>query len=525
MEKFYITTTLPYVNAAPHIGFALEIVHADIIARYHRMLGHEVFFNTGTDEHGLKIYRKAQEEGKEPQVYVDEWAARFKKLQQLLNISDDLHFIRTTDLEHMKAAQEFWRRCDKAGYIYKKVYEAKYCVGCELEKTDSELADGHCPLHPNLELEIINEENYFFKFSAFQKPLLELYEKYPDFVIPASRLKEIRTFVEGGLQDFSISRLKEKMPWGVPVPNDDKQVMYVWFDALVNYISTLGWPNDTKKFEEFWGTKEEPRAVQIAGKDNLRQQSAIWQAMLMAADLPASRHIWIHGFITSNGQKMSKSLGNVIDPAELIEKLKGLGLSADAAIDAFRYWLAREANTFEDSDYTWEKFVESYNANLANGLGNYVSRLVGLVVSDDVWPELEAGFSTDNLGADKLFLNYKKALANFNVKEGYDLLFAQTGSENYPEVFDNEPTPLNEPYISGATGTTFSVSVGNLYIQKSQLFNLGQEERKEKMQRPLKDLRKFALMIEPILPTASKRIMEVLKNKTKLTSPLFPRIS
>ncbi|HVY67898.1 MAG TPA: methionine--tRNA ligase, partial [Patescibacteria group bacterium] len=291
--KFYITTTLPYVNAKPHMGHAQEFVYADVIARYQRgILGKDVIFNTGTDEHGQKIYDKAREEGKEPQAYADEYAAKFGGLKQALNLSYN-RFIRTTDPHHVAAAQEFWRRCLKRGDIEKQNYRIKYCVGCELEKTDSDLDEnGRCPLHPNLELEIREEENYFFKFSKYQQPLLELYQAHPDFVVPDFRFREIQEFVKRGLQDFSISRLAAKMPWGIPVPGDDKHVMYVWFDALINYISTLGWPEDsgertgpsaeqagsalsTQRYSDFWP------GIQIAGKDNLRQQSAMWQAMLM----------------------------------------------------------------------------------------------------------------------------------------------------------------------------------------------------------------------------------------------------
>ncbi len=375
MEKnFYITTTLPYVNAAPHIGFALEIVQADIIARYERMKGSNVIFNTGTDEHGVKIYRKALEEKKDPQVYVDENAKKFDELKQALNLSYT-RFIRTTDPHHITAAQEFWKRCEASGDIEKKIYRVKYCVGCELEKTDSELQDGKCPIHPNLELEEIKEENYFFKFSTYEKKLLEWYETHPNFVLPDFRFNEIKQFVKNGLADFSISRLKEKMPWGVPVPGDDTQVMYVWFDALVNYVSTLGWPEDEKTFEKFWGRRDNPNAVQVAGKDNLRQQSAMWQAMLMSAGLPPSKQIIIHGFIISGGQKMAKSLGNVVDPFEIVKKY---------GTDALRFWIAHEMNTFEDGDFTEEKFVESYNANLANGIGNLTSRIMKMAISNDI---------------------------------------------------------------------------------------------------------------------------------------------
>lgn len=368
-KKFYITTTLPYVNADPHIGFALEIVEADALARYRTLMGDEVFFNTGTDEHGLKIYRKALEEGKDPQKYVDEHAEKFRKLKEKLGLFPDLHFIRTTDPHHRRAAQEFWKRCSAAGDIYKKNYEIKYCVGCELEKTGSELVDGRCPIHPNLEIEIINEENYFFRFSKYKGRLLQMYGEQPDFVVPDFRFNEIKAFVGRGLEDFSISRLKEKMPWGVEVPGDEKHVMYVWFDALVNYISVLGWPEEAKNFENFWGTAERPNAIQVAGKDNLRQQAAMWQAMLMSAGLPRARQVIIHGFILSAGQKMSKSLGNVIDPFVIVDEYGAAAL---------RYFLLRHIPQFEDGDFTIERFREVYNADLANGLGNLVARVMTL---------------------------------------------------------------------------------------------------------------------------------------------------
>ncbi|MBM3272166.1 methionine--tRNA ligase [Candidatus Kaiserbacteria bacterium] len=365
----YITTTLPYVNADPHIGFALEIVQADILTRHWAAQGHEVFFNTGTDEHGVKILRKAQERGIEPQAYVDEWAAKFRGLKEKLGLFDELQFIRTTDPHHEAAAQEFWRRCEANGDIYKKNYQVKYCVGCELEKTDSELVNGRCPIHPNLDIEIIDEENYFFRFSKYGPQLLDLYARRPDFVVPEYRFNEIRAFVARGLEDFSISRLKSKMSWGVPVPGDDEHVMYVWFDALVNYISTVGWPEDAAQFEALWGTEHSPNAIQVAGKDNLRQQSAMWQAMLMSAGLPSTKQVVIHGFITSGGQKMSKSLGNVIDPYVVVDEY---------GVDALRYFLARHIHPFEDSDFTMERFKEAYNADLVNGLGNLTARVMKL---------------------------------------------------------------------------------------------------------------------------------------------------
>lgn len=366
-KNFYITTTLPYVNAEPHIGFALEIVKADVIARYHRDQGDEVFFNTGVDEHGLKIYRKAEELGLETQTYCDQMASKFAELKIALNLSYD-NFIRTTDAKHITAAQEFWRRCLAKGDIYKKNYQVKYCVGCELEKTESELVDGKCPLHPNQELELIDEENYFFKFSKYQEALLAFYKEQPDFVKPAGRYNEIRKFVESGLSDFSISRLKNKMPWGVAVPDDDEQVMYVWFDALINYISCLDWPAEAK-FKQFWP------GTQICGKDNLRQQTAMWQAMLMSAGLPNSKQVLVNGFVTVDDQKMSKSLGNVVSPLELVAKY---------GTDAVRYYFLAEMNPFEDSDFSFAKFEARYQADLANGLGNLASRLAKLLEKNNI---------------------------------------------------------------------------------------------------------------------------------------------
>jgi len=364
-NNFYITTTLPYVNADPHLGHALEFIQADVIARYNRLKGQEVFFNIGTDEHGQKIYKTALEEGIDPQEFCDKYAARFKKLAEKLNISNT-NFIRTNDEHHITAAQEFWRRCFNNGDIEKKKYKVKYCVGCELEKTDSELEDGKCPLHSNKEIELREEENYFFKFSKYQDKLLELYKNQSDFVLPKEKMNEIRSFVENGLQDFSISRLKSKMPWGVAVPDDPDHIMYVWFDALVNYISAVGWPDDINKFNKWWP------AFQIAGKDNLRQQTAMWQAMLMSAGIKPSKQVLIHGFISLGGQKMSKTLGNVIDPFEIADKY---------GVDAFRHYLLAEIPTMKDGDFSIEKFEARYNSDLANGIGNLVARTVAMVAN------------------------------------------------------------------------------------------------------------------------------------------------
>lgn len=364
-KKFYLTTTLPYVNAEPHIGFALELVQADIIARYKRLCGMEVFFNTGTDEHGQKIAQKAAEEGRDVQEYVDDYAARFGKLKEQLSLSYDA-FIRTTSPRHTTAAAELWRRCVQAGDIYKKKYKGLYCVGDEAFIKESDLVDGKCPNHPSMVPVEIEEENYFFRLSAYQDKLLS-YLSCEDAILPGWRREEAITFVKGGLEDFSISREKARMGWGIPVPGDEGQVMYVWFDALTNYISTLGWPEDKDgNFKKFW---EEGEVVQMAGKDQVRFQSIMWQAMLMSGGIKNTDKVVYHGFITSGGQKMSKSLGNVIEP---------LALVSEYGTDAVRYFLARHVHSFDDTDVTPERFKEVYNADLANGLGNLVARVTTL---------------------------------------------------------------------------------------------------------------------------------------------------
>lgn len=388
-KNFYLTTTLPYVNADPHIGFALESVQADAIVRYRRLMGDTVFFTTGTDEHGQKIYQRAKEEGRDVQEYVDHFAGQFRKLQRALNLSYDA-FIRTTDERHIKAAQELWKRCEAAGDIYKKKYKGLYCVGDEAFLTESDIVDGKCPNHPNMELQEIEEENYFFRLSRYQEPILQYLQK-EGVILPEWRRQEAVNFVQKGLEDFSISREASRMDWGIPVPSDDSQVMYVWFDALTNYISTLGWPEDSEGFyKNFW---EKGETLQIAGKDQVRFQSIMWQAMLMSASLPTTDRVLYHGFITSGGQKMSKSLGNVIEPYALVDEY---------GTDAVRYFLLRHIHPFDDSDFTVERFKEAYNADLANGIGNVTSRIMTLAEKNLDAPishPERAGFPAEYTGA------------------------------------------------------------------------------------------------------------------------------
>jgi methionyl-tRNA synthetase len=468
-NNYYITTTLPYVNAEPHIGFGMEIVAADVLARYHRLLEEKVVFNTGTDEHGLKIYQKAIQENLEPQAYVDKYAAKFDELKTLLNLSYT-NFIRTTDESHIKAAQEFWKRCDENGDIYKKNYKINYCVGCELEKTDSELVESKCPLHPDRELEIIEEENYFFRFSKYEKALKNLYKENPEFVRPEGKYKEITSFVEEGLNDFSISRLRSKLPWGIPVPGDETQVMYVWFDALINYISTLGWPNEEGDFINFWP------GVQIAGKDNLRQQSAMWQAMLMSAGISTSKQILINGFITIDGKKMSKSLSNVITPRELVDKF---------SVDGARFLLLDMGPVHEDIDVTWEKLDNRYQSFLANGLGNTVSRVAAMCQKS----EFEFGESE--------------------------------------KILDSRVTENLEKY-------RFDMALGEIWaefksldqsIEETQPWKQEGDELETSLKSYVSKIRNIAFNLQPFLPeTAEKILLQFKGPKIAKEESLFPRL-
>ncbi len=465
----YITTTLPYVNSKPHIGFATELVRADAYARYCKLQGHEVFLNTGTDEHGQKICDKAQEEGMSPQEFVDSLVVDFKQLLPELGVLPEANFVRTTDEHHKKAAQEMWRRCKANRDIYKATHQVKYCKGCELEKTDSELEHGKCPLHPTTEIEVREEENYFFRFSKYQQALLDLYTSNPHFVVPDYRLAEIKKFVEGGLQDFSVSRLKTKMAWGVSVPDDEDHVMYVWFDALTNYISVTGWP-EKEDFGGWWP------GVQFAGKDNLRQQSAIWQAMLLSAGLPNSTQIFIGGFITSNGQKMSKSLGNVISPYEL---------TARYGTEATRYLLLRHVHPFEDTDVTWERLDEWYTANLVNGLGNLTARIMKMAET-----HLDAPVTVTDVTSMDV-----KALEHFEFQAVLDGIWAGIGAmDEY--ITENEPFKV--------------VKTDKVLAQ-------------EMIEKLVRDLHEIAESLVPFMPQTAEIILAAIKENKKPEN-LFARL-
>lgn len=360
MGKFYITTAIDYVNASPHIGHALEKVLTDVVARYHRLKGDNVFFLTGTDEHGTKIYRAAKDAGVDVKDFCDEKSNEFKRLARELNVSND-YFVRTTDKRHEEAAKKLWLACSRD--IYKSTYKGYYCVGCEAYLLERDLVDGLCPIH-GTKPDIIEETNYFFRLSAYRDKLLQFYDSNPDFIHPKERFNEVYSFVESGLEDISISRSKEKLVWGIEVPGDPEQVMYVWFDALTNYISAIGYADDEAMFSRYW-----PADVHVIGKDISRFHCILWPAMLMSGGLPLPEKVFIHGFLTVEGEKMSKSRGNVIDPFEVIDEF---------GADALRYYLVAEVPTTEDGDFSRKRFIEKYNSDLANDYGNSSYRMLKL---------------------------------------------------------------------------------------------------------------------------------------------------
>ncbi|MCD5381370.1 MAG: methionine--tRNA ligase [Candidatus Pacebacteria bacterium] len=467
----YITTTLPYVNASPHMGHALEFVQADTLARFWRLQDEDVFFNMGVDEHGQKVSRKADEEGVSRQNYVDKYASEVKELKSALNLSYD-NFIRTTDTAHKEAAQEMWRRCDAAGDIYKKKYTGLYCVGCEAFKIDTDLVEGKCPDHKT-EPEGVEEENYFFRLSKYQTFLEEFLSKEGS-VLPNWRRQEALKFVQGGLEDLSISREKSRMDWGVEVPGDDNHVMYVWFDALTNYISTLGWPKDFEgKFSKFW---EQGETLQLAGKDQVRFQVVIWQAMLKSVNLKATDTIFIHGFINSEGHKMSKSLGNVIDPYELVKKY---------GTDATRYIMLRHVHPVDDSDLTWEKMDEVYTANLVNGLGNLTARIMKMAET-----HLESPVTvTDKTTMDA------EALKHYQFQAVMDGIWAAIGAMD-------EYIAENEPF---------------------KVIKTEPEQAKEMIVKLVKDLQEIAESLVVFMPQTAETILQAIKENKKPEN-LFARL-
>lgn len=502
-EKFYITTSIPYVNSRPHLGHALEFIQADAIARWARLAGNEVFFLSGADEHGAKIVRAAQAAVKPIQEFVDENAAEFKKLIRELGISIS-DFIRTSDEKrHFPGVQLFWRRLSKSGDIYKKTYRGLYCVGHEAFVTQKDLVDGKCADH-GAEPEVVEEENYFFRLSKYGSAIQKAIESGEMKIYPEARKNEIISFIKSGLEDISVSRPAKDISWGIPVPDDATQTVYVWFDALLNYITALGFGGeDDSNFRKFW-----PADMEVIGKDILRFHAAIWPGMLLSAGLPLPKALLVHGFIHSGGQKMSKTLGNVADPFEIIQKY---------GRDATRYYLLREIPTFEDGDFTEERFLEVYNSDLANGLGNYVSRVAKMIenyfggkLSRPSAEALKKAPIGDSIFSDfvgkELWSSYRESMDNLNLKAVLDSVWVSLKAfDGYVQTY--EPFKLIKTDEEKTKAVLWNLAYGALTI---------------------------ACMLEPFMPDTSEKILKIFgvakddrnewqKVKINLKKPLFLR--
>lgn len=464
-NKFFITTAIDYVNANPHIGHALEKIQADVLARYHRALGEEVLFLTGTDENSLKNVQAAEKANVPVQEFVDKNAEIFKDLKKVLNLSFN-DFIRTTEKRHIKGVEKLWLACKKD--IYKKKYKGLYCVGCEEFYTEKELVNGLCPEHKE-KPELIEEENYFFKLSKYQNQLKELIEKDKIQIIPETRKNEVISFIDSGLKDICISRSKERAhDWGIPVPDDLNQIIWVWFDALASYITALNYAEDDEKFKQWW--QENNNKLHVIGKGILRFHAVYWPGMLLSAGLSVPDRIFIHEYITVSGEKISKSLGNVIDPFELVEKY---------GTEAVRYFLLREISPFKDGDFTYERLEERYNSDLAKGLGNLVSRVLSLAEKSEIKTEalrVEEAKNTDfQKKIDKAQAKYRKALKEFK---------------------------FNEALIS----IWELISFCDQYIEKNKLWEESENQKKHILYL-LYTITNIAQLLEPFLPETSEKIL------------------
>jgi methionyl-tRNA synthetase len=474
MNKFYITTAIDYVNDTIHIGHAFQKIAADVLARYQReKLGKEnVFFLTGTDEYGQKVEKAAKEAGLSTKEFVDKIAKSDQKEQDSLNISYN-RFIRTTDKDHKKVASEIWERVNKNGDIYLSNYTGLYCEGCEAYYTESDLINGHCPFHPNLEIKKITEENYFFKWSKYRDFLISHIKNNPDFIFPKHRANEMLEFAKN-IKDIPISRTNFK--WGIPVPGDPKQVIYVWFDALINYITGVGFLENKELFNKFW-----PADIHILGKDNLRWHALLWPAMLKSAQIELPKKILVNGFLNLNGEKISKSLGNIIRPTDWVKKY---------GVDAVRYYLLRYTVLTEDSDISEEKLVQAYNSDLANGLGNLVGRVSKLCENTGFTPKEKGRIKNNNY--------YDKAFEELRLNDALILIWNKISDL---DKFLNDQKPWD-------------------LIKK--------ESSKEKIQNILNhsvsEIQEISYFLKPFMPDTSEKIEEQFKNDIQSLKPLFPRI-
>lgn len=473
-KKYYITTAIPYVNASPHIGFALELAQTDALARFYRQKGDEVFFLTGADENSLKNVQAAEKEKISVKDLVDRNTQKFIELTQALNITND-DFIRTTSPKHFAGVQKLWQAC-KPEDIYKKTYKGLYCVGCEQFYTEKELQDGKCPEHKTA-CEEIEEENYFFKLSNYQEKLIKAIESDEFQVVPVTKKNEVLSFVKMGLQDFSISRSQKRARnWGVPVPGDESQVIYVWFDALGNYITALDYDQNGSNFKKFW-----PADAHVVGKGIIRFHAVYWPAMLMSAGLPLPKKLFVHGYINIAGEKMSKSLGNVVDPFQLIEKY---------GVEPVRYFLLRHIHPFSDSDFSDEQFIQAFNSDLSNGLGNLVSRVTGLIEQNHV------SIKFDKLaGPDK---DFEKLVENFLFDQALKYVWEKIAA------------------LDGLIAETKPWTLAKLGQEKELIKILNQAANQ---------LLVIANLLKPFLPETSEKIITALGVKEiKKTEALFPRL-
>ena len=469
MNRFYITTPIYYINAEPHLGHAYTTMVADAIARSRRLMGEEVFFLTGTDEHGQKVERAAQKAGLDPRVFADRTAEKYRALFKALDISND-DFIRTTESRHVKAAQAIWRKVRDNGYLYKAPYEGWYCTVDELFVPEAQLVDGRCPTCGN-PVERLSEESYFFKLSAFQEPLLELYRSNPEFLTPEIRRNEMIAFVSAGLRDLSVSRTSFK--WGIPVPDDPAHVMYVWFDALTNYITAVGYGDDEPRFSKWW-----PANVHLMGKEIVRQHTVYWPAFLMAAGLELPKRVIGHGWWLMNEAKMSKSLGNVVHPQGYVDRF---------GVDALRYFVMREMVVGQDANFADDVFLTRYNSDLANDLGNVVSRVTTMIqrYCEGVVPA--AGPSSDD---------------ELSKRIGDVIAAARTDAD----AFD----------FSAALREVWGlISDLNKYIVTREPWTLAKNpESRPRLEATLYNaadaLRVIAALIEPVMPSTSERIRKMI---------------
>ena len=473
MSRFFLTTAIDYVNSKPHLGTAYEKVCADVIARYKRLAGFDVRFLMGNDEHSQNVYKQAVEQKLDPLAYCDVMEQEFRRAWARLDVSFD-DFIRTTQPRHKAGTTDIAKRIYDAGDIYEGVYEGWYCVSCEEFKQEKDLVNGNCPLHPTLKPEWIREKNYFFRLSKYQQPLLEHFAAHPEFMQPEIRRNEILRLIEGGLLDVSVSRAGQS--WGIPLPWDPGSVVYVWFDALVNYASAvgLGQKDATSEamFAKWW-----PADLHVIGKDITRFHAVIWPAMLMAAKLPLPRAIFGHGFMTLNGQRMSKTLGTIIDPIELADRFGPTGH------DPLRLYLVKEIVFGGDGDFSFERYDERYNADLANNLGNLVSR-----VSAMAGRYRKGSVRPTGAGADQL------------------VRLAETVVGDYRKAMDT--LALNE----GAAAAYRLVDATNEYIAATAPWNLAKDAASEdRLTQVLFDaaesIRLAAVMLEPIMPTSCREIL------------------